>query len=1657
MVARNSASTSGGGAATAGGTSFQEEAAAYFATLILAESAANAPTGLPADVYVAALTAEAARSVDDLMVTTSVDGRLFIQAKTSLSVSDAEDSELAKVVTQFVEQHHAGCTIGGDQCRALDPNLDRLVLVVSGEAPSTIRDTLRGMLDKLRTISTVEQLADLQQTFNASESRTLTAVHSHVQRAWLNTTGAAQTIEHELALLKLIFVLPLDLRADGSEHNRAQDLLKQVVLSDAARSGDAWNALVTAAQRWGADRTGADLESLRNLLRSLPLKSVYSYAPDIENLRRYSETRIHRLVDLASLRIDGSSIKIIRPVVAALTEFAQHGDVAVVGEPGAGKSGCLSDFVAALRASGTDVVVLAADLADASTPEALARDLGLRLGRGLENVLHAWSGSGTAYLVIDALDAARARVNLQALCSVLMAVRRSAPRWRVVASIREFDLKMASDVQEFFRGQPHPTQSDSSFASLRHIRVSRLTDEELTQVAVADGRVRAVLDACSSGLRELLRNPFNLSLLCSLIELRVSEGELNAVRAQVGLLDLYWRYRAEVGVDRVSRVLFLQALVDHLVTIRELRADKLGVITRAGAAAPALDALLTDGVLVEVDPFGSSASTLAFSHNILFDYAVALLWSGGIATTTIDALSSAEGRDLLVALRPSIVFAFERLWDTSSDRAHFWERALAVQTSAMRRIGKIIAPGVAAEHFRVVADADPLLVRIAAGDAAAIELLQSFVTAALIRHESAPDKNAIGGPSAPEWLPLAASLIPHISVAGWAIRQLLWPIARGTVQLTPAQLRAAHSAALALVNESLTDPRHAPRVRIGLEAAVKTMSANPADTEIAVRRILAPDLVAAHGHDWLDPLAENIDAMAAATPELAVDLVEVLFNVRASRDEQVPLGGRLLPMTFNRYDLLKMAQRRVAESFTAIMQRDALTATRIMLKVIESECRESERTAAEDTRTIEFRGKTIPFRPDAAHYWHEGTHSQHEEWWQILESFQSTLTGLSRSGSTATLIAVLDLLRDLPPPPIVWARVLRCLADAPEALAPVAGGLLANPAILTGHETEKAARRAIQAAYASLTRDQRRNLERATLQLAADSDDDYRPYAERTRDRCIACIPPALIEFDEVREIRNQLEDRKTRDPDDIDEGTRNDIERVLQTRRRGDEANLAGSAKQVMELANALQELQQPTPGTPLTADDAAKYLPTITSLADELARSASTEIDEKVVLRCLTQLTDACSHLAYARGLTQADPTFLRVREILLKSAEHVQPRPHPEDDERWNKSVSAYSPAPRIEAVAGLMRIAADPEIVDEDVLTAIQRLSRDPVPAVRHLVLSRVSWLSNTAPYLLDTIVEHAAERENLISLLIALAAQVAFHTPRDASGRRELAVIKIYERKRSDPDAREIREVAANHFLQRAIYDDDEAANRRVSQYAERPCELPDEVGRLIHLSRRFFRFSDSKRAPEENARIRTWMFGFLAKVVRALKRDLDVLKAKYPVSEGKQWDDEDVRVGGTVYRLAHDVATALRFGCEATNENAGTDDDDEQTTPMALNKPLFLSEAAPLLEALCDIECVEAAFDTLHALEWFIDTSPKRVLLYTAALIRSASEDNLHHESMAADVAVRIVARYLSEYAELLRSDAECREALLTVLDTFVAVGWPRALRLTHRLVDIFR
>jgi len=513
MKQTNGQHASSGGAATQAGINFQNRVAGWVATRILCDMARGPIFGLPGIPHL--LRCETEQPVDDLLVGSRANSFAFIQIKHSLDLSDSANSPFANVVDQFTRQMLGHQGTAGKQRpwdRKPQPAVDALVLITGPGGSGVIRDHLRSVLTKVRQLLPDQSLADA--SGNATEARALQAVMDHFSRSYRAEIGTPPTETDLRDALRLMRVEVLDVDPDGHAEREAKDALRDVILRDPAQADAAWSTLIHACARLAETHSGADRAGLQDILlgAGFELNIPRSYQRDIDQLHRVTDRTEEVLSDLARIRVGKTVVRIDRAVTQEIHRLADMGHTLVVGEPGAGKSGALAHFVEQLRSRSLDFVVLAVDQLEAATESQLQTEL--RLEHDLDEVLENWPGRQPAFLVIDALDAARGGPGAKTIRELIGRVSTRNKRWRVVASIRKFDLRYSEELRDLFavRGKAAvaPEFLDNEFSSVSHVNVRPLSESELADVQAQSPALAALLTQAATNPRTFLSPPFNL-------------------------------------------------------------------------------------------------------------------------------------------------------------------------------------------------------------------------------------------------------------------------------------------------------------------------------------------------------------------------------------------------------------------------------------------------------------------------------------------------------------------------------------------------------------------------------------------------------------------------------------------------------------------------------------------------------------------------------------------------------------------------------------------------------------------------------------------------------------------------------------------------------------------------------------------------------------------------------------------------------------------------------------------------------------------------------------------------------------------------------------------------------------------------------------------
>lgn len=188
-----------GGAATNSGIDFQQRIAALVMAHVIADVKDFTTLQLGDALNVREVRFETNDCIDDLVIV-SDQGRTYIQAKRSLSLSDKNDSEYSSVLKQFVGQYLVS---GADS--------DTYVIATSSRASQRITKELR----KLTEAARLNEMWNGDNPLTQAEKDVLEKTRGLLQTHFLQKTGAPMPDSEFGKILKRIRVAQLDIEEGG--------------------------------------------------------------------------------------------------------------------------------------------------------------------------------------------------------------------------------------------------------------------------------------------------------------------------------------------------------------------------------------------------------------------------------------------------------------------------------------------------------------------------------------------------------------------------------------------------------------------------------------------------------------------------------------------------------------------------------------------------------------------------------------------------------------------------------------------------------------------------------------------------------------------------------------------------------------------------------------------------------------------------------------------------------------------------------------------------------------------------------------------------------------------------------------------------------------------------------------------------------------------------------------------------------------------------------------------------------------------------------------------------------------------------------------------------------------------------------------------------
>jgi len=871
--------------------------------------------------------------------------------------------------------------------------------------------------------------------------------------------------------------------------------------------------------------------------------------------------------------------------------------------------------------------------------------------------------------------------------------------------------------------------------------------------------------------------------------------------------------------------------------------------------------------------------------------------------------------------------------------------------------------------------------------------------------------------------------------------------------MTSDQLRAIGLSSRRLLALAWSQNRYdAQLVRHGLQCVARTFESDLQASAALLRKALEPTHLAQHGYQEAFRLASELKRLFVHDPDFVRDVYAALFAFEEQSTEANPLGSsQILAMVSNRRQDYQGAQYVLAHDFPRFLAAAPEQATLALVASIRGYIsnRHANRFEKYLGGTFALLGERAHVEPDGSCMWDEGGVYQSDHPVEMLQAFEAYLAAAVRELRLPEVRRALVVLAAANRSAVVWRRLLVVGARAPERLGLLIRELAWAEPLLRALDTTTQAGEFIHVMFPLLSPAERVRVERTILALAKEEPGGEQEWSDHQRDRLLGCLPRTLVATAEALHRIAQLQSAgdmpRNEPPFQMSVGW-GESSTEAQLERRGVDVR-ADRNQKLLALRQSVSDLEITQELVTQGGEALNNVLVELTSLLGHLRSALGSGVDTAVEEDAWGSLAEVAVRIARLELSCQSETGRL-TREILFEAADRPDPVHDPMYDAAFDEHPAWGSPASRIEAAEGLMLLARHADCMSPDLLGVIDRLGRDPVPAVRLQIASRLWLMNKTAPDRMWEMVERMSADDPSSGVLRWLVNDSLGRLAQLDTSRVIQLVQGVFRRVDSGPGVAELHDHCLDILSSWYVWRDTPDARDELFRLAAIRPVLADEARHICADLRRAFVAEKGPVDPTGDG-VRARALDLLGKFLAPAMAELGhLLKRTDALSDAERDRAREL------ISFADLVGSELYFATGIFQERSQPELEERVTRAQ---RERLLREALPLIESLADVGLPSLTHHLLEIVEENISADPRGSFVMIGKMLIAGNRGGYEYESLAEEFFVRLVARYLAEHRVLFQEDAECRTLLPEILDIFVKAGWPSAQRLSYRLDEIFR
>ncbi len=761
-------------------------------------------------------------------------------------------------------------------------------------------------------------------------------------------------------------------------------------------------------------------------------------------------------------------------LVSELVAFALADHGMVVGKPGIGKSYLLNRLRKELKTKEVLTFIVRIDNLSDGSDASVGGEMGLE-SNWIETLNQVkLPNAYKAILLFDAFDAARdERLRKEIIGQIRKAKNVLSEKWNILVSVRTYDATKSAELRRLFS----LPGSSGELQACRKLDIHELEEDEIIAGLEHNNQMLLFYQSSSPELKEVLRVPFFLVLLENIL-MNASpeqEEEIRKFKSEIQLLERYWRIKIVDIDDSISKERFLSALTNLLVSERSLNTSKAKLHEAISFEDSVFNYLRSENIIDEISVNGNR---LAYSHNILFDYAISVFCLTDNYAEIIAFINADKSRPFF--LRPSFVYFFTALWYQQRDR--FWEfywKLLKEEIKEVQLFIKLVLNGVITSEFHSPDDLTPVL------------SFHDNVTRNTVIRNILQSIRFIRNYSQDRDVALLSKLSETLNEV--FLFEFGFLLDRATESAKVGRLLQSGPAARAFLGYVL-DNRTSPNKPIldrmgasrGIELVSRTYGSDPVESKALLTRVL--DLLKEPSFDiwYFSNLAEHIKYILPEDPSFVAHVYQEIFAHRETADERTSMGSSvIMNFTSTRRQDFDMCYFRLQEFFPTFMASAPDIALPLGLELVNTYVMvdRGRFLHMENVQQFNYGSIECQFLLDYSSMWADSIHYHKQA--DLVNDILEYIGSLLKDSNLAYKKYLIEYIKHAKVG-YTWRQFFKLAGDYPEQLWELTYPLLLEPILMQSPDTSYEVRNCINRFVPYLSNDQIKTIEETIFKVYSD-------------------------------------------------------------------------------------------------------------------------------------------------------------------------------------------------------------------------------------------------------------------------------------------------------------------------------------------------------------------------------------------------------------------------------------------------------------------------------------------------------------------------------------------------------------------------------------------